>query len=59
MLDYCAFVQAIKQAKEKEKQRKIHEKQMEDLSKHLHTIMELNQSEEIEHKLASKQECFV
>jgi len=51
--------QAIRQAKEKEKQRKVHEKQMEELNKYLHNILELNQSEEIEHQLASKQECFV
>jgi len=51
--------QAIKHAKEGEKLRKVHEKQMEELNKYLHNIQELNNSEEIEKNLAASQECFV
>ena len=39
--------------------RKIHEKQREELNKHLGNILELSNSEEIENKLAATQECFV
>ena len=39
--------------------RKIHEKQREELIKHLGNILELSNNEEIENKLAATQECFV
>ena len=38
---------------------KIHEKQMEDLSKYNLNTTQLNNMEEIENKLAQAQECFV
>jgi hypothetical protein len=37
----------------------IHEKQLEELNKWIQNRLDMNRNEEIEHELASKQECFV
>jgi len=52
-------VAAMKQEKEKEKLRKLHEKQLEELAKDIQTAIELYENEEIEYDLSSKCEFFV
>lgn len=50
---------AMRQEKRREKLRKQHESQMNELSKYVQNSMEMYKNEEIEYQLAAKQECFV
>lgn len=50
---------AMKQAKEREKLQKIHEKQVQDLIKDTETTIEMYKNAEIEYRLAAKMECFI
>merc|ERR1719273_995894 len=50
---------AIRQDTRREKLKKTHETQMNDLSRCVQNSMEMYKNEEIEYQLAAKQECFV
>nr|XP_040581818.1 1-phosphatidylinositol 4,5-bisphosphate phosphodiesterase-like isoform X2 [Lepeophtheirus salmonis] len=50
---------AYRQDKQRAKLRKIHEAQLNDLTKYVQNAIEMYKSEEIEHQLAQRQECFV
>ncbi|XP_053214000.1 1-phosphatidylinositol 4,5-bisphosphate phosphodiesterase-like [Panonychus citri] len=50
---------AMRQNKEKEKLKKLHEKQLIDLSKEMENELEMYDNVETESKLASKMECFI
>merc|ERR1712018_42201 len=50
---------AQKQDKRREKLKKQHEVQLNELDKYVKNSMEMYKNEEIEYQLAAKQECFV
>ncbi|KAG8201637.1 hypothetical protein JTE90_012705 [Oedothorax gibbosus] len=50
---------ALKQSKEREKLRKIHEKQLQDLAKETESAIDCYNNAEAEYKLAAKMECFI
>lgn len=50
---------AMKQEKRREKLKKQHEAQLNDLVKYVQNSMDMYKNEEIEYQLAQKQECFV
>ena len=50
---------AMRQSKEMEKLRKMHEKQMQELEKHNRHALDAYASAESEYRLASKLQCFV
>lgn len=50
---------ALKQGKEREKLKKVHEKQLQDLSKETEIAIESYNNAEAEYKLAAKLECFI
>lgn len=50
---------ALKQSKEREKLKKIHEKQLQDLAKETENALDSYNSAEAEYKLAAKLECFI
>ncbi|XP_076353966.1 1-phosphatidylinositol 4,5-bisphosphate phosphodiesterase-like [Tachypleus tridentatus] len=49
----------LKQGREREKQKKCHEKQIQDLSKDIENAIEMYTNAEIEYKLAAKMECYI
>ncbi|RWS29944.1 1-phosphatidylinositol 4:5-bisphosphate phosphodiesterase-like protein, partial [Leptotrombidium deliense] len=50
---------AMRQNKEKEKLKKSHEKQMQDLERETNNAIEMFNNAEAEYKLAAKMECFI
>ncbi|KAH9359665.1 hypothetical protein HPB48_012813 [Haemaphysalis longicornis] len=50
---------ALKQSKERERLKKIHEKQLHDLQREIDHGLELYNTAELEYKLCAKLECFV
>ncbi|XP_035703869.1 1-phosphatidylinositol 4,5-bisphosphate phosphodiesterase isoform X2 [Folsomia candida] len=52
-------IEAMKQEKEKEKLHKLHEKQLEDLTRDIQNAIELYKNDEIEYELSPKSEFFV
>lgn len=50
---------ALKQSKERERLKKIHEKQLHDLQRETDNGLELYNAAEVEYKLCAKLECFV
>ncbi|XP_074593027.1 no receptor potential A [Brevipalpus obovatus] len=50
---------AMRQNKEKEKLKKAHEKQIQDLSREMENEMEIYDNVEAESRLAAKMECFI
>lgn len=50
---------ALKQSKERERLKKIHEKQLHDLQREIDNGLELYNTAELEYKLCAKLECFV
>ncbi|KAM7289881.1 hypothetical protein ISCGN_030009 [Ixodes scapularis] len=50
---------ALKQSKERERLKKIHEKQLHDLQREIDNGLELYNAAETEYKLCAKLECFV
>ncbi|XP_015785059.1 1-phosphatidylinositol 4,5-bisphosphate phosphodiesterase [Tetranychus urticae] len=50
---------AMRQNKEKEKLKKLHEKQLQDLTKEMENELEMYDNVEAESKLAAKMECFI
>lgn len=50
---------ALKQAKERERLKKVHEKQLVDLQKETENAVETYNNAEAEYKLAAKLECFI
>ena len=49
----------LKQNKKREKQKKTHETELENISKYIHETVEMYNQEEVEMKLAAKQEAYV
>ncbi|XP_071037611.1 1-phosphatidylinositol 4,5-bisphosphate phosphodiesterase isoform X2 [Parasteatoda tepidariorum] len=50
---------ALKQNKEREKLKKVHEKQLQDLARETESAIESYNNAEAEYKLAAKMECFI
>uniref|UniRef100_L7M769 1-phosphatidylinositol 4,5-bisphosphate phosphodiesterase n=1 Tax=Rhipicephalus pulchellus TaxID=72859 RepID=L7M769_RHIPC len=50
---------ALKQSKERERLKKVHEKQLHDLQREIDNGLELYNTAELEYKLCAKLECFV
>ncbi|XP_013782040.2 1-phosphatidylinositol 4,5-bisphosphate phosphodiesterase-like [Limulus polyphemus] len=50
---------ALKQGKEREKLKKVHEKQVQDLIKDIENAIEMYNNAETEYRLAAKMECFI
>ncbi len=50
---------AMRHAKQREKLKKAHENQMNDLIKYIQASADIYKNEEIEYQLAAKEECFV
>ncbi|GIZ01630.1 1-phosphatidylinositol 4,5-bisphosphate phosphodiesterase [Caerostris extrusa] len=50
---------ALKQSKEREKLKKVHEKQLQDLARETEQAIDSYNNAEIEYKLAAKMECFI
>lgn len=50
---------ALKQNKEREKVKKVHDKQQQDLQKETESAIEVYKNAEMEYELAAKMECFI
>lgn len=49
----------LKQNKKREKQKKTHENELDNISKYIHETVEMYNQEEVEMKLAGKLEAYV